>query len=76
MQTPPVLQSQSQTLLPFAAEDVLDRVPAIQAELMRHSLGMEPGLWDEMRHGDAGLRASWREFVHWMPLPAPPSEQP
>ena len=62
-----MLQTQSQTLLPFAAEDTLDPDQDIQAELLRHSLGLEPGLWDEMRHGDGRLRESWREFVHWMP---------
>ena len=62
-----MLQSQSQSLLPFAADDPLDPVQSAQAELLRHSLGLEPGLWDEMRHADGRLRESWREFVHWMP---------
>ena len=62
-----MLQSQSQSLLPFAADDPLDPVQAAQSELLRHSLGLEPGLWDEMRHADGRLRPSWREFVHWMP---------
>ena len=66
-----MLQTQSQSLLPFAAEDALDPDRAAQAELLRHSLGMEHGLWDEMRHGDGRLRESWREFVHWMPALAP-----
>jgi uncharacterized circularly permuted ATP-grasp superfamily protein/uncharacterized alpha-E superfamily protein len=66
-----VLQSQSQTLLPFAAEDSLDPARAAQSELLRHSRGLEPGLWDEMRHGDGQLRRSWRDFVRWLPPTAP-----
>ncbi len=66
-----MLQTQSQTLLPFAAEETLDPDRAAQGGLLRHSPGPEPGLWDEMRDGDARLRGCWREFVHWMPPGAP-----
>ena len=30
-----------------------------------------PGLWDEMRHADGQLREPWRDFVRWLPPPAP-----
>jgi uncharacterized circularly permuted ATP-grasp superfamily protein/uncharacterized alpha-E superfamily protein len=65
-----VLQTQSQSLLPFAAEDELYPGLQAQSELLRRSPVLEPGLWDEMRHGDGRLRESWREFVHWLPPPA------
>jgi uncharacterized circularly permuted ATP-grasp superfamily protein/uncharacterized alpha-E superfamily protein len=65
-----VLQTQSQSLLPFAAEDELYPGLQAQSELLRRSPALEPGLWDEMRHGDGRLRESWREFVHWLPPPA------
>jgi uncharacterized circularly permuted ATP-grasp superfamily protein/uncharacterized alpha-E superfamily protein len=58
-------------MLPFAAEDALDPLQATQAELLRHSPGLEPGLWDEMRHADGPLRGSWRDFVRWLPPSAP-----
>jgi uncharacterized circularly permuted ATP-grasp superfamily protein/uncharacterized alpha-E superfamily protein len=66
-----VLQTQSQSLLPFAAEHPLDPALALQAGLLRHSPGVEPGLWDEMRHADGQLREPWRDFVRWLPPPAP-----
>ena len=66
-----MLQTQSQSLLPFAAEDPLDPALAGQTGLLRHSPGLEPGLWDEMRHADGQLRVSWRDFVRWLPPPAP-----
>jgi uncharacterized circularly permuted ATP-grasp superfamily protein/uncharacterized alpha-E superfamily protein len=62
-----VLQTQSQSLLPFAAEDHLDPTRAAQSELLRRSPALEPGLWDEMRQGDAVLRGSWRDFMRWLP---------
>ncbi|MCU0920870.1 MAG: circularly permuted type 2 ATP-grasp protein [Burkholderiaceae bacterium] len=65
-----MLQTQSQSLLPFAAEDELYPGLQAQSELLRRSPVLEPGLWDEMRHGDGRLRESWREFVHWLPPPA------
>jgi len=66
-----VLQNQSQSLLPFAADDALDLALTAQLEMLRHSPGLEPGLWDEMRHADGQLRGSWRDFVRWLPPPAP-----
>jgi uncharacterized circularly permuted ATP-grasp superfamily protein/uncharacterized alpha-E superfamily protein len=65
-----VQQTQSQSLLPFAAEEGRDAGLTAQAELLRHGLAPEPGLWDEMRHADARLRGSWRDFLHWLPPPA------
>ena len=62
-------QTQSQSLLPFAAEDARDAGLAAQAELLRHGLAPEPGLWDEMRHADGRLRKSWRDFLDWLPPP-------
>ncbi len=69
---PPIVQqTQSQSLLPFAAEDLLDPGLAAQSELLRHSPRPESGLWDEMRHADGPLRGSWRDFVRWLPPPTP-----
>ena len=59
-------QIQAQSLLPFAAEDLLDPAQAAQAELLRLGPGMEAGLWDEMRHADGRLRDNWREFARWL----------
>jgi len=64
-----VQQAQSQSLLPFAAEYLLDPGLAAQTELLRHSPRPESGLWDEMRHADGPLRGSWRDFVRWLPPP-------
>jgi uncharacterized circularly permuted ATP-grasp superfamily protein/uncharacterized alpha-E superfamily protein len=65
------IQMQTQALLPFAAEDGLDPGLAAQAELLRRSPALEPGLWDEMRDAGGRLRDTWRAFVHWLPPPAP-----
>jgi uncharacterized circularly permuted ATP-grasp superfamily protein/uncharacterized alpha-E superfamily protein len=62
-----VLQTQSQSLLPFAAEEALDSGLAARAGLLRHTPAPEPGLWDEMRHGDGRLRGSWQEFLRRVP---------
>ena len=66
-------QTQAQSLLPFAAEDLLDPAQAAQAELLRLGPGMEAGLWDEMRHADGRLRDRWRAFARWLPPPQPGS---
>ena len=63
------VQTQAQSLLPFAAEDLLDAGGAAQAELQRLGPAPEPGLWDEMRHADGRLRDGWRDFARWLPLP-------
>ncbi len=62
-----MLQTQSQSLLPFAGDDAPDRTLAAQAELLRRSPALEPGLWDELRHADGRLRGSWSDFVRWLP---------
>jgi uncharacterized circularly permuted ATP-grasp superfamily protein/uncharacterized alpha-E superfamily protein len=67
-----VLQTQSQTLLPFAGEDALDPGQSAPAELLRHSRGAEAGFWDEMRQDDGRLRERWRAFASWLsPLAGP-----
>ena len=63
------VQTQAQSLLPFAAEDLLDPGQAAQAELLRLGPALEPGLWDEMRHADGRLRDGWRDFACWLPPP-------
>lgn len=65
-----MLQTQSQSSLPFAAEDTLAPGQPAQAELLRRSLMAEPGFWDEMRQADGTLRPPWRDFARWLPPPA------
>lgn len=67
----PQSQTQSQTLLPFAGDDAREPGLAAWAGLLQRSPGMEPGLWDELRHGDGRLREAWRGFARWLPDGAP-----
>lgn len=67
------MQIQAQSLLPFAAEHLLDDAQAAQAELLRLGPAQEAGLWDEMRDAGGTLRERWRDFAHWLPPPAPPA---
>ena len=66
-----MLQTQSQSLLPFAAEPVPDPARAAESLLLQHSPGLEPGLWDEMRLADGRLRQGWQDFVRWLPAASP-----
>jgi uncharacterized circularly permuted ATP-grasp superfamily protein/uncharacterized alpha-E superfamily protein len=66
-----LLQNQSQSSLPFAADDTFDPGAAAQAELLRRSLGVDDGVWDELRQPDGRMRERWREFMRWLPAPAP-----
>jgi uncharacterized circularly permuted ATP-grasp superfamily protein/uncharacterized alpha-E superfamily protein len=68
-----LLQTQSQSSLPFSAEETPGPGPSAQSALLRHSLGPEPGFWDEMRQDDGRLREPWRDFSQWLPPPAPGS---
>ncbi len=63
------MQTQAQSLLPFATDEWLDPTHAAQAGLLRAGAAMEPGLWDEMRHADGTLRERWRDFARWLPAP-------
>lgn len=63
------MQTQAQSLLPFATDEWLDPAHAAQAGLLRAGAAMEPGLWDEMRHADGTLRERWRDFARWLPAP-------
>ena len=58
--------SLAQASLPF------DPAPPAGADaLQRHALPLEPGVWDEMRADDGGMRPSWQRFAELLPPPAP-----
>src|SRR5688572_22779139 len=40
---------------------------AAAAELLRRAGAPEPGCHDELRDGEAQLRAPWRRFAQWLP---------
>jgi uncharacterized circularly permuted ATP-grasp superfamily protein/uncharacterized alpha-E superfamily protein len=64
-----LLPEPSQPSLPFAADDAFDAGAAALAALLRHSADVGAGAWDELRHGNGTVRASWREFMRRLPAP-------
>nr|WP_242478171.1 circularly permuted type 2 ATP-grasp protein [Rubrivivax gelatinosus] len=38
--------------------------------MAERALPAEPGVWDELRDSDGGVRPAWRRFADWMPEPA------
>jgi uncharacterized circularly permuted ATP-grasp superfamily protein/uncharacterized alpha-E superfamily protein len=61
-----LLQTQTQTVLPLGGGD---GSASSAAQLLHHSVGVEPGLHDEMRDADGRLRPAWQAFVERLPLP-------
>ena len=62
-----MLQSQSQSTLPFEAPSAA----AVADALARHAVPVEAGVWDELRAASGGLRPTWQRFA--LSLPPPPS---
>ncbi len=58
----------SQNLLPFERGPADDGAAA--HVLASRALAAEPGVWDELRQGDGGLRALWQRFARGLPAPA------
>jgi uncharacterized circularly permuted ATP-grasp superfamily protein/uncharacterized alpha-E superfamily protein len=65
------VQTQSQSPLPFAGDGTPGPGVPAHLELLRHSPGPEPGVWDELRQGDGALREHWGELMRWLPPPPP-----
>jgi uncharacterized circularly permuted ATP-grasp superfamily protein/uncharacterized alpha-E superfamily protein len=66
-----VLQTQSQSSLPFFPDDASAAGRAARAELLRRSPPLDAGAWDELRQADGQMRARWRDFFDRLPAPPP-----
>ena len=56
----------TQAALPF------DPAPPAGADaLLRHALGADAGVWDELRERGGALRPAWQRFAAWLPAPRP-----
>ncbi len=66
-----MLQTQSQSSLPFFPDDASAAGRAARAELLRRSPPLDAGAWDELRQADGQMRARWRDFFDRLPAPPP-----
>ena len=66
-----MLQTQSQSSLPFFPDDASAAGRAARAELLRRSPPLDAGAWDELRQADGQMRARWRDFFDRLPASPP-----
>ncbi len=64
-----MVQHQSQSSLPFVGDETLSAGQPAHIELLRHSPGPEPGVWDELRQRGGTLRGPWLDFMRCLPAP-------